>query len=318
MQRRVKSRNPLDRENLINIVKLARPRTWFFIYYSYIIGWILGGPIITGQFFLGLTICVLSTASVNLLNAYTDIEEDQVNLPNRVMMVDRLGLGNLRNLTILLYGFTTVLALMMPFWFKVVYIVSVFDTVFYSLEPLRLKARPLMSMVSFSGAILLPGVASWTLYNDLVNTPPLLYFLGYMFFTYCTLKNLPDYDGDKSAGLRTSATVFNSRKQAGKVAAVVLASPFLLLAGLLYSGQLGQRYALLFLLAPLVIYLGHLAVKGDSYDELEKLHTYGLMYVVLFLVITLVITSPTVMAGAFIVATLVVQAVILKNKIDSR
>ena len=97
-----------------------------------------------------------------------------------------------------------------------------------------------------------------------------------------------------------------------------VASPFLLLAGLLYSGQLGQQYVLLYILAPLVLYLGNLAIKGDSYEELEKLHTYGLMYVVLFLVITLVITSPTVMAGAFIVATLSLQALILKNKIDSR
>ena len=91
-----------------------------------------------------------------------------------------------------------------------------------------------------------------------------------------------------------------------------------LLAGLLNSGQLSQQYTLLYLLAPLVLYLGKLAVKGDSYDELEKLHTYGLMHVVLFLVITLLITSPTVMAGVFIVATLASQAFILKNKIDSR
>ena len=40
--------------------------------------------------------------------------------------------------------------------------------------------------------------------------------------------------------------------------------------------------------------------------------------VVLFLVLTLMITSPPVMAGVFIVATLAVQAVILKNKIDYR
>ena len=317
-QVQVKSRNPLDRENLVNVIKLARPRTWFFIYYSYIIGWILGGPIITPLFFLGLTICVLSTANVNLLNAYTDIEEDQVNLPNRVMMVDRLGLTNLKNLVVLLYGFTTVLALVMPFWFKVVYIASVFDTVFYSLEPLRLKARPLLSMISFSGAVLLPGVASWTLNNDLASTPPLLLFLGFMFFTYCVLKNLPDYDGDKLANLRTSATMFNTREQASRVAAVILSSPFLVLAGLLGYGILAPKYGLLFVLLPVVLYLGRLAIEGDSYETLEKLHTLGLVYVVLFLVLTLLITTPTVSAVGFIATTLFIQASILKNKIDSR
>jgi 4-hydroxybenzoate polyprenyltransferase len=313
-----KSHSLLDRENLVNIIKLARPRTWFFIYYSYIIGWLLGGPEITAPFLLGLVICVLSTANVNLLNAYTDIEEDQVNLPRRVMMIDRLGLNNLMNLVIILYGFTSVLALLMPFWFKVVYIASVFDTVFYSLEPLRLKARPLLSMVSFSGAVLLPGVASWTLNNDLVNTPPLLLFLGYMFFTYCVLKNLPDYDGDMLAGLRTSATVFKTREQASKVAAMILSSPFLVLAGLLVFGILAPKYGLLFVLLPLVLYLGRLAIEGDSYETLEKLHTFGLVYVVLFLVLTLLITTPTIVSMGFIASTLLIQAMILKNKLDSR
>jgi 4-hydroxybenzoate polyprenyltransferase len=223
-QQQVNKHSLWDKEILINIIKLARPRTWFFIYYSYIIGWI------------------------NLLNAYTDIEEDQVNLPNRVLMVDQLGLSNLRVLVILLYGFTTVLALLMPFWFKIVYFVSVFDTVFYSLEPLRFKARPLLSMISFSGAVLLPGVASWTLNNHLVKTPPLLIFLGYMFFTYCTLKNLPDYEGDKYAGLRTSATVFKTKRQASKVAATAVMSPFIILTGMLYFGFLSYKYALLYFL----------------------------------------------------------------------
>jgi 4-hydroxybenzoate polyprenyltransferase len=188
----------------------------------------------------------------------------------------------------------------------------------YSLEPLRLKARQILSMVSFSGAVLLPGVASWTLTHDLKTTPMVLILLGYMFFTYCTMKNLPDYDGDKLAGLRTSATIFNTKQLASKVAAVTLITPFFLLTGLIHFGLISNKYAILYLLVPIVLYLGHLAVNGDSYQELEKLHTFGLIYVVLFLVITLLIISSTVMTAGFVATTLMLQAAILRNKLDSR
>ncbi|MHA2391237.1 MAG: UbiA prenyltransferase family protein [Promethearchaeota archaeon] len=307
-----------DKQFMVYLLKLARPRTWFFIYYSYIIGWLLSGAQISIQFIIGFLICILSTANVNLLNAYTDIEEDQINLPNRVIMVDKVGLKNLRNIVLLIYVATSVIALVMPFWFQIVYLLSVFDTAFYSLEPLRFKAKPIQSMISFSGAVFLPGVASWTLVNDLSNIPPIIYFLGFMFLTYCTLKNLPDYEGDRLAGLRTSATIFSSKKQASKVAAVTLVSPFIVLSGLLLSGLLDTKYSLLFVLLPLVIYLGNLSIKGDSYEELERLHTFGLVYVVLFLIITLLITSPTIITMGFVTLTILLQALILTKKIDSR
>jgi hypothetical protein len=189
-QKKFKKR--FGKQFIVDLLKLARPRTWFFIYYSYVIGWLLSGAHISLQFIIGFLICVLSTANVNLLNAYTDIEEDQINLPNRVIMIDRVGLVNLRNIVILIYAVTSIMAVIMPFWFQVVFLLSVFDTAFYSLEPLRFKAKPIQSMISFSGAVFLPGVASWTLTNDLMKIPPIIYFLGYMFLTYCTLKNLPD------------------------------------------------------------------------------------------------------------------------------
>ena len=74
----------------------------------------------------------------------------------------------------------------------------------------------------------------------------------------------------------------------------------------------------MFVLLPLVLYLGRLAIEGDSFETLEKLHTLGLVYAVLFLVLTLLIALPTLVAGGFIVTTLLIQAMILKNKLDSR
>ena len=97
-----------------------------------------------------------------------------------------------------------------------------------------------------------------------------------------------------------------------------MVTPFLLLVGLLHFGLINNTYAVLYVLVPIVLYLGHLAVNGDSYEALERLHTIGLLYVVSFLVMTLLITAPTLMTVGFVSTTLLLQAMILKNKIDSR
>jgi 4-hydroxybenzoate polyprenyltransferase len=303
---------------LLNMVKLARPRTWFFIVMSYMIGWLLAGAVMSTNLFTGLVISLVGVVNVNLLNAYTDKEEDSVNLPHRVAMVDQVGDRNLITSIVALFGLSTLLALSMPFWYKVVYVVSVFDTVFYSLEPLRFKKRVVPSLVSFSGAVFLPAIGAWTLTNDLLSTPGIIYFLGYVFLTYCTLKNLPDYWGDKEAGLRTSATVFASPEDAARAAFALLLTPYPLLAGLTSFNVVEAKFGLLLVLLPLVVYIGRGITSADTYDKYERLHTLGLVYVVAFLVITLLIISPAVETALMISGLLAIQSFILKAKIDSR
>jgi 4-hydroxybenzoate polyprenyltransferase len=303
---------------LMDLVKLARPRTWFFIVFSFVIGWLLSGAALSGRFFVGLTISLIGVVNVNLLNAYTDQEEDHVNLPHRVAMLDRVGERNLIAVIAALYGVATLLAVVMPFWYKVVYVVSAFDAIFYSLPPLRLKGGPISSLVSFAGAVFLPAVGAWTLEYDLMSTPSVIFFLGYVFLTYCTLKNIPDYDGDKLAGLRTSATIFSSKKTASYAATALLLSPYPLLVGLTSLGIMEAKFNLLLWLLPVIGYISRGVINAETYEEHEKFHTLGLVYMVAFLVSTLLIISPTLRTLGLITGLLAMQSIILKAKIDSR
>jgi 4-hydroxybenzoate polyprenyltransferase len=263
-------------------------------------------------------VSLIGVVNVNLLNAYTDQEEDLINLPHRVAMLDRVGEKNLIAVTVALYGAATLLTLTMPFWYKGIYIISAFDAIVYSLPPLRLKGGPISSLVSFAGAVFLPAVGAWTLEKDIASTPPVILLLGYIFLTYCTLKNIPDYDGDRLAGLRTSATIFSTKKEASYAATALLLSPYPLLVALTSLRVIEAKFNVLLLFLPAIVYISYGVIKADTYEEHEKFHTLGLIYMLALLVLTLLIIAPTLNTVGLIAGLLSVQSIILKTKLDSR
>jgi 4-hydroxybenzoate polyprenyltransferase len=62
------------------------------------------------------------------------------------------------------------------------------------------------------------------------------FFLTLWFMAKGTFKNVPDYDGDKAAEVRTSATVFRSRRRAAIVATAATLFAYSTLAGLVALG----------------------------------------------------------------------------------
>ncbi|MFQ6020622.1 MAG: UbiA prenyltransferase family protein [Candidatus Aenigmatarchaeota archaeon] len=303
---------------IIDILKLARPRTWPFIVLSFTIGWLLTGVALSLEFFAGLLIYIILVANVNLVNAYTDIEEDKLNLPHRVRIIERVGPKKIIFVAAALYLIATFIAIFLPFWFLIIYLIALFDTIFYSLPPLRFKARHIIGMIAFAGAVFFPALGAWTLYNDIITTPIIIFFLGYWFITYGTIKNLPDYEGDKRIGLRTSATIFDTRKKAVMFAVTLLLSPYLILLFLLLFNLIEFKFVYLFLGLPLVSFVCYKALKAKAYQTLEKMHTYGLVYAVIFLALTLFIISLTIYSVIFLVLLLSILFLILKTRFDSR
>jgi 4-hydroxybenzoate polyprenyltransferase len=65
------------------------------------------------------------------------------------------------------------------------------------------------------------------------------FFLTLWFMAKGTFKNVPDFAGDRAAGLRTSATVFGTRSRAALAATVATVSAYASLAGLVALGLEG-------------------------------------------------------------------------------
>src|SRR5947209_19026686 len=94
--------------------------------------------------------------------------------------------------------------------FMLVLAVGIFNSIFYSLRPLRFKARPLSSLVSFSGAVGLSFLSGLSVMGSVNLLNPVFWLLTYCMFTYGTVKNLPYYYGYKKSSTRTSASIFHS------------------------------------------------------------------------------------------------------------
>src|SRR5207253_3149247 len=75
------------------------------------------------------------------------------NQPSRVFWIDQIGLPGTITSLLVLYGMAVAAAVLLGPLFMLVLAVGIFNSIFYSVRPLRFKARPLASLVSFSGAV---------------------------------------------------------------------------------------------------------------------------------------------------------------------
>src|SRR6266480_2247919 len=278
------------------VLRLSRPRTWTFAASSFILGYMLAGGSSLFQMALGLAVAGLVTAATNVVNAFADRKEDAVNQPSRVFWIDQIGLPGTITSLLILYGMAVAASVLLGPLFMLVLAVGIFNSIFYSVRPLRFKARPLANLVFL--------------------------LLTYFMFTYGTVKNLPDYSGDKKAGTRTSATIFHSLANAVRFSGILLFTPYILLTAFIAVGSLAPIYladlgmGLIFA----VIFSGML--KAKSSQELEKAHTFGFFYAISFILFTLVLTSPTLASIIVILSaylwTLLVSRVSLDSRVENR
>lgn len=305
---------------LFDIVKLGRPRTWIFIILAFIMGWVTSGESFSTIIIIyGIIIYILWIASTNIINAYTDVDEDKINLPHRAELVERIGSKGVLYASLFLYAITILLSyLLMPFLFFIIYLVAVFDSFFYSMPPLRFKANPYASLIAFSGAIFFPFVGAWSLSGNLSNLWSIAFFLTYWFLTYGTIKNIPDYTGDKVVGLKTSATIFRERRTAIKFSFAFLITPYILLILLLLFNYLNIKFLSLLIGLPFISLIMYKALNLQEFGKLEKIHTWGFFYAVSFLSLFLFLLYPTINSIILILFLFIVLLSINITKFDSR
>ena len=271
-----------------------------------------------GKLLLGIAVACLVTASTNLANAYADRREDLVNQPSRALWLEGVGPGRALATAFLLYSIALAVSIELGTLFMVVLGLGILNSLFYSLPPLRFKASPIRSLVSFSGAVGIPFLGGMSMNGtfDLFN--PYLWLCTYFMFTYGTVKNLPDYQGDKRAGIRTSATIFTSIRNAIVFSSVLLSTPYLLLAGLVMAGLVGTIYLLDLGFALVLSFILRQMWSTKTPEGLEKAHTIGFFYAISFLAFTLVLTSPTILTLVIIMGAYAWTLLVSKVNVDSR
>jgi 4-hydroxybenzoate polyprenyltransferase len=303
---------------IVDLLKLSRPRTWAFVILAFFIGWSLTGSPLTMSFLIGLLAYLMLVGNVNLLNSYTDIEEDRINVPHRTKYIEKIGYDKLPFIVSTIYLLSILMVYFLPFWFFVTFIIAVLDNAFYSIKPFRFKANPMLSLLSFSGAVFFPMLGAWTISRSIFDTPLIIFFLSYAFLVYGTVKNIPDYEGDKRTGLKTTATIFKKRESAIKFASVLLLSPYVALLLLILYNLLDSKFSILFISLPLIIWICKKTLQSKSFEKLEKLHTYGFLYQVSFLSLAYLIISPSLVSVSLLFIMFLIQFLIIKTRFDSR
>ena len=270
------------------------------------------------QMALGLAVAGLVTAATNVVNAYADRREDAVNQPSRVFWVDQIGPHGTVASIVALYALAFAVSLLLGPMFMLVLAVGVFNSAFYSLRPLRFKARPTLSLISFSGAVGLAFLSGVSIVGSINLLNPVFLLVTYFMLTYGTVKNLPDYFGDKKAGTRTTATIFRSITGAVRFSGILLFTPYLLLGMLVVSSLLAPIYlADLGMMIILAMIVSRMA-RAKSSQELEKMHTIGFLYAISFILFTLVLTSPTPGSIVVVLAAYLWTLLVSRVSMDSR
>ncbi|PWK13857.1 UbiA family prenyltransferase [Tumebacillus permanentifrigoris] len=225
------------------LLSLSRLRTGFPSALSFVVGWmgtntaspfhssILAHPFL---FALGWLLSFFSGTVVNLGNTVSDLREDKVNLPHRVKIARIYGLRRLLRVNNWMSLLMIVLAcLTLNLAFSLFMILAVWLMNQYSFPPCRFKRHPFLSLINFSCAISFPFGYAYLMQTGGSVAPSnewiWLCLLCTIFFgLFGTAKNLQDYDGDKAAGIRTTATMFRTKKAAVLFVAVCITSTPLL------------------------------------------------------------------------------------------
>jgi 4-hydroxybenzoate polyprenyltransferase len=264
-------------DRIRTLIMLGRPRTCVPGLLAFALGFSYTGAAPSARMALGACLALSIGFSANLHNVATDLHEDSRNLPGRVTLLGKVGSRWLvvacRALGVAMMAGAVALGA----YFTLFMGLAVVGLHQYSSPPVRSKGRPILGLWVFAQAVVFPFLFGWTtapgrmletllaaMTAPLRSVPPppaevawpswrylaMWFFLTLWFMAKGTFKNVPDYDGDLAAGVRTSATECRDRRSAARLAAGLTVAAYLSLVPLVVFGL--ERPRILFALVWLV------------------------------------------------------------------
>ena len=203
------------------LIRLIRPIAWIVFLLPIMIGFDLGAskdtPLLSiifgfcALFFVlcfGFTVNALGDVEVDI---YHDGRTKDMDLSRQPLVTGEISILHAKLLSLLFFIGSLLCAILIGIYF--VLIIFILDTIayIYSLEPIRMKKRPIGDVISNALLGVFFFLGGMTIGKAYVN--PLLIitvFLTAANFYIPTV--LTDYEFDKKGGLRTSAVVYGGKK----------------------------------------------------------------------------------------------------------
>lgn len=310
----------------IALIMLGRPRTCIPGYITFMLGICYNEVEFSWKIILGAFLSFLIGFSANLHNAYTDIEEDVNNLPGRIFILAKYGYKNLFRTLVIMDIAMFLLSFFLGWCFVVFMVLAILGLQQYSFPPYRTKNKPLIGLWVFAQAVVFPFVFGWAIKPEPLNAvvfPAILFgehvlewnqlipraftdrfdpvaitgrkYLGmYFFLTLWFMakglyKNVPDYIGDKMAGVRSSATIFHNQRNAALFASAATIFVYMMLPFFIWQGALLPRagFALIWII-PVLVSCRNLAnattqMEGNRCLKYDMLISIGFISTILLL-----------------------------------
>ena len=335
------------RQNRVRILLcLGRPRTCVPGTIAYALGFSYTGAEPQWTFVLGALLSFLVSFSANLHNALSDGREDALNLPGRAHLITRLGVTALRTCLAGISAFMLVGAAVISPWFLLAMGGAVIGLHQYSFPPMRAKANPVLGLLIFAQAVGFPFIFGLGTAPDAVLASfhasfiapvmrgdlPVIWsaldqnryagmfvFLVVWFVAKGFVKNVPDYEGDRAAGLVTSATIFATHGYAAVTAKwITLAAYVSLIALVLLRLETPVIVAALVVWLPLVWVNMNRLVRAVTAEAANAVLKIDMTISSCFCATLLGLVSPTWYNGLLILAALGILVASDRLAIDSR
>ncbi|MFE9785992.1 UbiA family prenyltransferase [Nocardia salmonicida] len=261
---------------------------------------------------IGLFISFMYSAVANLFNAYSDVAEDNQNIPARLYLLGMYGRKRLlRSAYVVCVVMLAAAAVVGP-EFVLLTVVCIAIAHQYSLPPFRVKARPMLSLGLFALDIAFPFLMAPAVTENgpaIAGNWPFFVMAGYLFLWFAAkglVKNLPDFEGDREAGLSTSATICGTRNRAGLAASVATALVYLGPLFLVVGVQFDEKYLIALGWFPVVcVQCARMILHADSRSannmlRFDMIVSTGYLSTWILLADTS-ISSTTVVAGSLVI-----------------
>lgn len=215
----MRDQNKMKKNILFQILKLSRPRFWFYTAGTFLVGFVFGAKNL-GDFDINFFLWFLYfLIPANLLiYSMNDLADEKIDTANAKKDGKEIKVDNSnRFLVKYAFYFSLIISIVALFYAMQINLLSLilislflFLSIFYSLPPLRFKTMVFLDFIS-NGFYVLPGIFGFYLIGQEIPNIFIIFSALFWAFAMHLFSAVVDIEPDKKANIQTSAT-FLGRK----------------------------------------------------------------------------------------------------------
>ncbi|BBX64577.1 hypothetical protein MSAS_37510 [Mycobacterium saskatchewanense] len=309
---------------LARFVAFSRPRTCVPGMLAFYFASVVSGQVPLRALIVGMVVSYHIGAIANLYNMYTDIVEDNENIPSRVFELGRYGRDRLLRDTHLLTAAVFVSSLLVNPYFAGLTLLALVGCQQYSFRPFRMKARPRVGILYFANAVAYPYLSAALAGDGKLHAflePEYRALAIYLFVWFCAkglIKNVPDYDGDKRVNVTTSATLSASRRNAALVAATATVLVYAAVAVPVALDVVGRKFLLALVWLPVACFQGWRLVRAGEEKSRNDMLRDDMFVSVGYLSTLILVERPSLSSASVVAAGIAIMVLSDQLGLDTR